>query len=79
LFNLITARLLYQPHPSPERSSPTRLSMSGQPSYKGWPCITFSKALQTYRLQADGRKAVKSVGEHVETDNKSPSRLLANW
>jgi hypothetical protein len=28
-----------EPHPSPERSSPTRLSMSGHARYKGWLCI----------------------------------------
>jgi hypothetical protein len=28
-----------EPHPYPERSSPTRLSMSGHASYKGWSCI----------------------------------------
>jgi hypothetical protein len=27
-----------EPRPSPERSSPTRLSTSGQPSLKGWSC-----------------------------------------
>ena len=27
-----------EPHPSPKRSSPTRLSTSGQTSYKGWLC-----------------------------------------
>jgi len=27
-----------EPHPSPERSSPTRLNMSGQTRYKGGPC-----------------------------------------
>jgi len=25
-----------EPHPSPERGSPTRLSTSGQTRYKGW-------------------------------------------
>ena len=27
-----------EPHPFPERGSPTRLSASGQQSYKGWSC-----------------------------------------
>jgi len=29
-----------EPHASPERISPTRLSMSGQTRYKGWSCKT---------------------------------------
>jgi len=32
--------LFGQPHPSPERGSPTRLSTWGQPSEKGWSCRT---------------------------------------
>ena len=27
-----------EPHPFPERGSPTRLSVSGQQNYKGWSC-----------------------------------------
>ena len=27
-----------EPHPSPKRSSPTRLNTMGQTRYKGWPC-----------------------------------------
>ena len=30
-----------EPHPSPERSSPTRLSTSGQTKYKGWSCRVY--------------------------------------
>jgi len=29
-----------EPHPFPERGSPTRLSASGQQSYEGWSCRT---------------------------------------
>jgi len=27
-----------EPHPFPERGSPTRLSTSGRQSYEGWSC-----------------------------------------
>jgi hypothetical protein len=32
-----------EPHPFPERGSPTRLSASGQQSYKGWSCRNFTQ------------------------------------
>jgi len=31
-----------EPHPFPERGSPTRLSASGQQSYEGWSCRKYS-------------------------------------
>jgi hypothetical protein len=37
-----------EPHPSPERSSPTRLSTLGQPSYNGW-----SRRREWYEIQPD--------------------------
>ena len=34
-----------EPHPFPERRSPTRLSASGQRSYEGWSCRTWNRSL----------------------------------
>jgi len=35
-----------EPHPFPERGSPTKLSASGQQSYEGWSC----RLLRHYKL-----------------------------
>jgi len=41
-----------EPHPFPERGSPTRLSTSGQQSYKGWSCRTvFTQTTATMQVQ----------------------------
>jgi len=39
-----------EPHPFPERGSPTKLRMSGQQSYKGWPCRVGTRVLQQKHL-----------------------------
>jgi len=50
--------LFGEPHPFPERGSPTRLSTSGQQSFKGWSCghstcYTVSANYKTFQYAAN--------------------------
>ena len=40
-----------EPHPFPERGSPTRLGASGQQSYEGWSCRNTNTQIMQYLLR----------------------------
>jgi len=51
-----------EPHPFPERESPTRLSASGQQSYEGWSCRTdMTNLIVTFRNFSNSPKNGRDI------------------
>jgi len=67
-----------EPHPFPERGSPTRLSASGQQRYEGWSCIVWHLVM-LLRGQRPHTLEIDFKTHYIELSGTSKLQIAASW